>query len=80
MRGGVKTLRAVADTAARWLSGQEAAVLVAALVVLLAVFGFVKIAEELGEGELAKLDEWLLMLLRCPDNLMFPSDLRGSWK
>ena len=26
--------------------------LVAALVVLLAVFGFVKIAEELGEGEL----------------------------
>jgi undecaprenyl-diphosphatase len=41
-------------------------VLVAVLVVLLAVFGFVKIAEELGEGELAKLDEWLLLLLRVP--------------
>ena len=40
--------------------------LVAALVVLLAVFGFVKIAEELGEGELAKLDEWLLLLFRAP--------------
>ena len=40
--------------------------LVAVLVVLLAVFGFVRIAEELGEGELAKLDEWLLELLRVP--------------
>ena len=57
---------AAAGTGARWLARQEAAVLVAVLVVLLAVFGFVKIAEELGEGELAKLDEWLLQLLRVP--------------
>ena len=47
--------------------------LVAALMVLLAVFGFVKIAEELGEGELAKLDEWLLMLLRVPGQPHVPS-------
>ena len=40
--------------------------LVALLVVALAMFGFVKIAEELGEGELAGLDEWLLRLLRVP--------------
>jgi undecaprenyl-diphosphatase len=62
----VQILRGAADIVARWLSGQEAAVLVAALVVLLAVFGFVKIAEELGEGELARLDEWLLLLFRAP--------------
>jgi len=62
----VQVLRDVAGTAARWLSRQEAAVLVAVLVVLLAVFGFIKIAEELGEGELAKLDEWLLLLFRVP--------------
>jgi len=41
-------------------------VLVAALVILLALFGFIKIAEKLGEGELAHLDEWILHLLRVP--------------
>src|SRR5439155_27004 len=59
-------VRIVASTGGRWLARQEAAVLVAVLVVLLAVFGFVRIAEELGGGELAKLDEWLLELLRVP--------------
>jgi undecaprenyl-diphosphatase len=62
----VHLLRDVVETAARWLSEQEAGVLVAVLLVLLAVFGFVKIAEELSEGELAKLDEWLLLLFRVP--------------
>jgi len=40
--------------------------LVAALVILLALFGFFKISEELGEGELAHLDESLLHALRVP--------------
>jgi undecaprenyl-diphosphatase len=66
LRRGVHLLRDVVETAARWLSEQEAGVLVAVLLVLLAVFGFVKIAEELSEGELAKLDEWLLLLFRVP--------------
>jgi undecaprenyl-diphosphatase len=66
MRQTMELVRAAASTGARWLARQEAAVLVAVLVVLLAVFGFVKIAEELGEGELGKLDEWLLQLLRVP--------------
>jgi undecaprenyl-diphosphatase len=60
----MQVVRIVASTGARWPARQEAAVLVAVLVVMLALFGFVKIAEELGEGELAKLDEWLLELLR----------------
>ena len=39
---------------------------------LLALFGFVKIAEELGEGELANFDEWLLSLLRVPGQPHIP--------
>ena len=46
--------------------------LVALLVVLLAMFGFVKIAEELGEGELTGLDGWLLRLLRVPGQPHIP--------
>jgi undecaprenyl-diphosphatase len=59
-------------TGTRWLAHQEAAVLVAVLGVLLALFGFVRITEELGEGELANLDEWLLPLLRVPGHPHIP--------
>jgi undecaprenyl-diphosphatase len=62
------TTRGAVLTGARWLARQEASVLVAALVILLALFGFIKIAEELGEGELAHLDEWILHVLRVPGN------------
>ena len=60
-------------TGARWLVRQEASVLVAVLVVLLAVFGFVKIVEQLGEGELRNLDEWLLRLVRVPGQPHVPT-------
>ncbi|HEV8439409.1 MAG TPA: phosphatase PAP2 family protein [Methylomirabilota bacterium] len=53
--------------AARWLARQEAAVLVAILGVLLALFGFIKITEELLEGDMGHFDEWLLRGLRLPD-------------
>src|SRR5438128_1917724 len=66
LRQAAHLARHVGGLGAQWLARQEAAVLVALLVVLLALFGFVKIAEELGEGELAGLDEWLLRLLRVP--------------
>ena len=42
------------------------------LVVLLALFGFIKIAEELGKGELAGPDEWLLLHLRVPGQPNIP--------
>jgi len=48
------------------LTQQEAVVLVALLVVVLSLFAFVKIAEELGESGLASFDERLLQLLRVP--------------
>jgi undecaprenyl-diphosphatase len=66
LRRATRITRGAVLTGARWLGRQEAAVLVAALSVLLAIVGFVKISEELGKGELAHLDEWLLLLLRVP--------------
>jgi undecaprenyl-diphosphatase len=66
LRQTTHTTRGAVLTGARWLARQEASVLVAALVILLALFGFIRIAEELGEGELAHLDEWVLHLLRVP--------------
>ena len=66
LRLATRTTRDAVLTGTRWLGRQEAAVLVAALSIILALFGFAKISEELGEGELAHLDEWLLHLLRVP--------------
>ena len=66
LRQTTHTTRGAVLTGARWLGRQEASVLVAALGILLALFGFIRIAEELGKGELAHLDEWLLHLLRVP--------------
>src|SRR5262249_57125753 len=59
-------LRRAFATGVRWLTQQEAVVLVALLLIVVALFAFVKIAEELGEGELTGFDEWLLQLLRVP--------------
>jgi len=72
LRQSIHLVRDAAAIGARWLVRQEAAVLVAVLVVLIALFGFVKISEELGEGELARLDEWLLQLLRVPSQPHLP--------
>ena len=77
LRHAAHLARHVGGLGAQWLARQEAAVLVALLVVVLALFGFVKIAEELGEGELASLDGWLLRLLRVPGQPHIP--IGPSW-
>src|SRR5260370_17831738 len=77
LRQTTHTTRGAVLTGARWLGRQEASVLVAALGILLALFGFIKISEELGEGELAHLDEWVLHLLRVPGDPHTP--IRPSW-
>ncbi len=46
--------------------------LVAALGIVLALLGFIKIAEEVLEGDMPDFDEWLLLLLRRPDNPHIP--------
>jgi len=77
LRQTTHTTRGAVLTGARWLGHQEASVLVAALGILLALFGFIKISEELGEGELAHLDEWVLHLLRVPGDPHTP--IGPSW-
>ena len=77
LRQATQTTRAAVLTGARWLCRQEAAVLVAALGILLALYSFIKIAEELGKGELAHFDEWLLHLLRVPGHPQSP--IGPSW-
>jgi undecaprenyl-diphosphatase len=56
----------------RWLANREVAVLVAALGIVLGLLGFSKIAAEMLEGDLRDFDEWLLRLLRRPDNPHIP--------
>ncbi len=77
LRQVAQATRGSAVTGVRWLTRQEAAVLVAMLIILLALFGFVRIAEELGEGKLANFDEWLLRLLRVPGHPHVP--VGPSW-
>jgi undecaprenyl-diphosphatase len=64
--------RRAAVTSGRWLASQEGPVLVAALGIVVGLFGFVKIAAEILEGDLRVFDEWLLRLLRQPENLQVP--------
>ncbi len=64
--------RHIVSTGARWLVRQEASVLLAVLSVVLALFVFIKIVEELGRGELGDFDEWLLSLLRVPGQPHIP--------
>lgn len=77
LRQATRIARDIVVTGARWLAQQEAVVLVAVLGVLLALVGFVRIAEQLGEGELANLDEWLLLRLRAPGHPHIP--IGPSW-
>ena len=66
------TVRRIAVLCAGWIARQEAIVLLAGLGVALALFGFVKIAEEVAQGDMRDFDEWLLRLLRRPENPQIP--------
>jgi undecaprenyl-diphosphatase len=68
----VTLARRATITSGRWLASQEGPVLVAALGIVLGLFGFSKIAAEMLEGDLRDFDEWLLRLLRQPENLHIP--------
>lgn len=57
----------------RWLARQEGLVLLLALGVVLAVWGFTELADEVLEGERQDLDEAVLRLLRRPDDPRAPS-------
>ena len=58
--------------AVRWLTGQEAVVLLAALGIVLSLFVFAKTAGEMLEGDLREFDEGVLRLLRSQDDPRVP--------
>jgi undecaprenyl-diphosphatase len=58
--------------ALRWLTGQEAVVLLAALGIALALLVFAKTAAEMSEGDLREFDESVLQSLRRPDDSRIP--------
>lgn len=51
-----------------WFRNQPRIVTVSALLVVLTLWGFLELAEEVFEGETHHFDEWLLLSLRQPDN------------
>src|SRR5262249_52975534 len=66
------SVRRAAGLAVRWLRRPEGIVLLAALAGGLTVFAFIKIAEEVVQGDTQDFDVWLLRLLRQPDDTALP--------
>ena len=65
------TLRPVLDALRlpiRWLARQEAFVLLTTFVVVLALYGFIELADEISEGEMREFDVSVLRLLRRADD------------
>jgi undecaprenyl-diphosphatase len=58
--------RRIAGLAVQWVRRQEGIVLFVALLLVLALFAFFKITEEMLEGDTRDFDEWLLRVLRDP--------------
>ncbi len=58
--------------ALRWFGGLTPGVLVALAIIVGGTWAFIKIADEVVEGDTGALDEWLLKALRKPDNLAEP--------
>jgi undecaprenyl-diphosphatase len=68
VRGSAKVLR----LAVRWVTAQEAAVLLAALGIVLSLTVFSKTAGEMLEGDLREFDDSVLRMLRSPDDPSVP--------
>lgn len=52
----------------RWLARQEAVVLLTSFGIVLTLYGFLQIVDELREGEIQHFDEWLLRALRTEND------------
>jgi undecaprenyl-diphosphatase len=58
----------------RWLRSQDLLVLLMVLVVVLGLWGFGELADEVIEGDTRAVDEWVIQAMRSPEN---PSDAVG---
>jgi undecaprenyl-diphosphatase len=52
----------------QWIGSHETVVLVVMMLIVLAVWGFIKLADEVGEGDTANFDQWAVKALRHPDD------------
>jgi undecaprenyl-diphosphatase len=55
-----------------WLRHSDLIVLIACLVVVLGVWGFVELTDEVREGDTQRFDDWMVLALRNPDDLKDP--------
>ena len=55
-----------------WLGLHSVSVLAGVLLVVVGTWGFVELADDVGEGETQRVDEWVLLKLRQPGNLEDP--------
>lgn len=55
-----------------WVGRHEFSVLVAVLLVVVAIWGFIELADEVTEGDTVEFDEWAVRVLRQADNLARP--------
>ena len=73
----IKTIRSLIDwmhSVLDWFGRYEVNILVAMLVLLAAVLGFIVVADEVASGNTLRFDEWALRILRKPDD---PATARG---
>lgn len=63
-----------------WIGQHEPAVLIALLVTILAVWGFIELADEVTDGDTAHFDEWAIRALRRTDDPSQPLGPRWLWE
>ncbi len=68
----MRTLAVKFKQIVRWFGGQEPILLASLLVVLLAIFGFIQIADEVVEGDTDAFDTWMVRSMRQSDDLAVP--------
>lgn len=77
LRRGTSSTLAVVRPILKWIGGHELAVLIAMFLLIVAVWGFVELADEVLEGDTATFDEWAVRALRHADDPQTP--LGPSW-
>ncbi|TWT55065.1 phosphatidylglycerophosphatase B [Rubripirellula amarantea] len=56
----------------QWLRGREPALLAMVLIIVVAAWAFIQLADEVLEGETLALDKWIVRLMRQPDDPATP--------
>ena len=68
----IRSLSALTRELVRWLGSRDLVMLVAALAVVLGVWAFIAIADEMAEGDTQRFDEWAVRSLRDPADPLDP--------